>query len=555
MSFPNWIKSLMGTGRARGQNRLLKKRRAVLEALEGRQLLSATLFVDDSNSGIEDGSSTSPYNTIQEAVNVAANGDTIQIAAGNYAQPVNIQGRSGLSLIGAGRDVVKVRPATTLAWYALGQTTGRKTAFRVVDSTNITVQGLTLDLDLVKANQVYGTLWANSSGTFAQNTVENASIPDTPGGGYYEFGAYVRALSPAYTAASRAEVTFSGNDFKDTGRVGIIVHDNVDVTIDGNHIYKTTDDFGYGIELGSSAIGSITGNTIHGYDTPAASDESTSAGIYIENAFTYAITSPGITKTVTVSNNEVYDSQWAMTVGNQFNGFAGNVDIVLEAEGNNFHDNVDGAVILTDEDASVGSSVTATFSHNTLSNNGKVGYFIYTIGDGNVAATIQNDTISGHEIGVFVGDYSVAAPGTYAVQVNFSDITDNDVGVWNDTQAPVDAQFNWWSGNADGDALGSVDATPALLASVFSGNNLIFSGAGRTLLVNTQTGDFELYEDDVLTSAGTGARVQSGVLKIHEIDQSGKKIDVTGAADGTITLNIRGKNKTAFALSRDVLPS
>ena len=42
----------------------------------------STIYVDSSFSGSGDGSPSSPYHTIQEAVDAAANGDTIKVAKG-----------------------------------------------------------------------------------------------------------------------------------------------------------------------------------------------------------------------------------------------------------------------------------------------------------------------------------------------------------------------------------------------------------------------------------------------------------------------------------------
>ncbi len=59
--------------------------------------VSADLFVDVHNtSGVEDGSSQRPTNTIQEAVDLAADeGETIiYVAAGEYAENVRVEGKT-----------------------------------------------------------------------------------------------------------------------------------------------------------------------------------------------------------------------------------------------------------------------------------------------------------------------------------------------------------------------------------------------------------------------------------------------------------------------------
>ena len=50
---------------------------------------TATIYVDDDNtSGVEDGSESNPFNTIQEGVDFAGPGDTISVSAGNYVENV-----------------------------------------------------------------------------------------------------------------------------------------------------------------------------------------------------------------------------------------------------------------------------------------------------------------------------------------------------------------------------------------------------------------------------------------------------------------------------------
>jgi hypothetical protein len=258
---------------------------------------------------------------------------------------------------------------------------------------------MTFDFDLIKGNNITGVLYWDSSGALDNNILKNMSAPDASGF-YYEITSYVRAPSSSKTIA------FTDNTFAETGRLGIVTHTNVIATITGNTFYKTTDDFGYAMEIGSQSGGTISGNTIYGYDTPAASDGSNSAGIYIENAFTGGSTA---SKSVTVSGNEVYGSQWGIYIGNEFNGLAGNVDIVATLVNNNLHDNTDGGVVITDEDKQNGSSVTINGYHNTLKNNGGYGYFIYTQGDGDITVELTCDLIEGHGEGIHLEDTAGAS--------------------------------------------------------------------------------------------------------------------------------------------------
>ena len=255
----------------------------------------SNLWVDD------DSPQTGSTGRIQEGINLVS-GSTVNVAAGTYSEPMDVVNKSGLTITGENAATVIVKPTTLQNWNACGYTNDRKAAFRVVNSTNVVLENITLDLDLVKANYVFGLLYCNSTGAVQGNILKNLSVPDVSGG-YYELMADLTA--PGYTDSSRAAITVANNTFIDAGRVGVVTHYFVNAAISNNTFYKTLDDFGYALEIGGPSTAVITGNEIYGYDTPAASDNSESAGIYIENAFTNSITTPGISKSVTLTGNEV----------------------------------------------------------------------------------------------------------------------------------------------------------------------------------------------------------------------------------------------------------
>jgi len=87
--------------------------------------------------------------------------------------------------------------------------------------------------------------------------------------------------APGYNDSSRAAITVKDNIFQDLGRVSLHLGNYVETTITGNTFYKTADDFGYGIELGTQSSGIISDNIFYGFDTPSASDNSNTAAIYV----------------------------------------------------------------------------------------------------------------------------------------------------------------------------------------------------------------------------------------------------------------------------------
>ena len=444
--------NFFGTGPAQGPNgEFAITSNAGRGATPGRDILIAAprtaLYVDDAGSDSNPGTPAAPFATIQKGINEVMAGGTVNVAAGTYNGTINVEYFSGLTIVGASKTQVIIKPTTTLNWNVGGYGSSRKAAVRVVSSTDVVLESMTLDFDLVKANSVYGILYWDSTGTVYNNILKNMSVSDASGG-YAEITSCFRA--PDYTVENRAEITISGNAFIDPGRLGALLHDYVDATIIGNTFYKTTDDFGYAIELGSKAIGTISGNTISGYDTAALSDGSESGGIYVENCFTDGQITQ-ITKDVSVISNEIYNCQWGMFIGNEWNGYAGNVDIDLTLSNNNFHDNTIGGVGIADEDMEAGSSVTISGGGNKLVDNTGYGYYIYTLGDGDVTVSLTGETITGHAYGVYVEDTAgESSTSSYGVAIHFSNIEGNSLfGVDNTVSTfDVDARYNWWGSSS-----------------------------------------------------------------------------------------------------------
>lgn len=71
-----------------GRHRLLRTVGGVAEALEWRQLLSTTWYVATTGSNSNSGTLASPFQTIQQAANVAQPGDTVMIEGGIYHETV-----------------------------------------------------------------------------------------------------------------------------------------------------------------------------------------------------------------------------------------------------------------------------------------------------------------------------------------------------------------------------------------------------------------------------------------------------------------------------------
>jgi parallel beta-helix repeat protein len=397
--------------------------------------------------------------TIQAAVDASTNGDGIEVAAGLYTGTIDIVGRSNLTIVGVGRDLVTIRPATLLNWNVGGYGSSRKTAIRVVDSTAIDFSGLTFDFATISGNNVSGVLYWNSSGEHADNRYRNMGRPDS-GNFYGELTSYWRAPGPPWTDANRATIRISGCEFLDTGRLGIVSHDFVQMVVENSSFTKSYDDFGYAMEIGSRSSAAVSGCSFAGFDTPAASDGSTPAAIYVENSFTGGL--PHCVKNVSLTNNTISGCEVGLWIGNELDGYAGDVDVVVSMTGNTIENGSSSAgrpvtgVLVVDEDRSAGSSVSLTGVGNRVRGmTSGVGYWIYTFGDGEIHADVDADSISSNGIGLLVEDYGTAPSGSlYDISFNGCRIAGNTTGASNTTASSVDATGDWWGCNGGPGASG-----------------------------------------------------------------------------------------------------
>lgn len=155
---------------------------AAVIALGGGQALAVTLVVDDDSAECP-----SPFSTtIQDAVNAAGDGDTIEVCAGTYEEQVVIDGFTGLTLVAASTPTVQppVNAKGAIIW--------------VKNSTDVTIDGFKVDGAEHFASgcrsgddRMFGIYYLNSSGTIKNNEVTR--IRHTPIDGCQEgLGIYAK---------------------------------------------------------------------------------------------------------------------------------------------------------------------------------------------------------------------------------------------------------------------------------------------------------------------------------------------------------------------------
>jgi len=393
---------------------------------------------------------------IQEGIDLTA-GSTVNVKDGLYQGTIDVDNLSSLTVQGESQAGTVFKPASLLSWAVPGRPEydSRETAIRVIASTDIDFKNMTVDLDLVKGNNKFGFFYWDATGEISGNLIQNMSADDASGF-YGEITSYFRA--PGYTDGARAQIDILNNTFLKTGRLGVCTHEFVNALIEGNTFDMVDDNFGYAMEIGSASTGTVRNNTISNYDTWALSDHSNSAAIYVENSFTAGL--GPFSKPVVIEDNEIYNCQYGIYAGNEWAGYAGDVDMVLTITGNSIRDNSttapegSGGIVLVDEGKDVGSSLTADLSGNTIVDNGDVGIFCYTYGNGDLDISLTNNLVSGHDEGVHVEEYGGPAASSYVIDGHWNSIYGN-TSYWvnNATTVSVDFLSNWW-----GDATGPLHA-------------------------------------------------------------------------------------------------
>ncbi len=376
-------------------------------------LSAATFFVDNTVSCDDNtlNSSATPYCEIQEAVDDASNGDTINVVAGTYDEQVVIDSKS-LTLQGAG-DTTIIKPSsasllTTFYTYPIGVLpawVGLKLAGSILvkNNSNVTVKNLKVDgIDVsslpVGADRLAGIIYGEAGGLISNVTVNNIK---TPG---YSIRGYAIDTS-SVTAPLNIEIKDSRvNDFARTAiqaqsaNLTANIHDNVIVgpgSIGPANVPN-------GIVLIAGAKGNATNNKISANHYTGVTF--LGSGVLLFQA------GDGIL----ISNNEIFDVDDAIILAG--------TDL-SNVQNNNLHNNVKGVRI---EDVSGDGSAS-----NSLTDN-----------------IIKDNTLFGIDIGSSSGGSNSA---------NKNSITGNSVGVNNGGAFSFNATYNWWGdcSGPDVDGLGN----------------------------------------------------------------------------------------------------
>lgn len=300
---------------------------SVLELLENRTLLAATLFVDTNNhTGVANGSATKPFTTIQAAVAAAQADDVIKVARGTYSENVVIPdttlqlqggfvgGTESAYATGKAGDFAVATPATNVT-RIVGASDEPTLYVRFQTNTTVGIDGFNI------SGGLHGIYVQPNSGEnevatvlITHNVIENngpAALQSS--GGDFAFNG-----GGIYTV--NAKVTISNNVIRNNNANrggGLYVASEVDYTVTDNLIANNTgyDDHGGGVVLvplpvAAVGTGAFSRNVISGNVASKAYTYGWGGGMLVPGE----PNNPTAYKPVILSNN-VWNGNSAPSVG------------------------------------------------------------------------------------------------------------------------------------------------------------------------------------------------------------------------------------------------
>jgi hypothetical protein len=369
---------------------------AGLEALETRRLLAAHV-------------GGASYDTIQEAINHASNGDTVTIDPGTYVENLTVD--KSITLAGAGQGNTVIEPAFTGADVPGGSLAPGSSNVILVRAANVTIHDLTVDGDnpaLAGGSDVGGAnidarngiITDNNAGGFDNLHVQDVTVRNIFLRGIYSFGG--SGLHVADSTVDNVQGNFASIGIFNSHGTGVI---------ERNTVSRSNDAISANWSRGTQFLNNTITDSASGIHTDNNGGEGGVADLIQGNTVRDGTVAPntsyGIWDFVNYLNVRIVDN----TVDN--------VDVGLAQFGR--------AV----------STANTLFDGNTVRGGDRpdsIGVYVTTwdIGFGtfDASATLTDNSVQGFDQGVFAERTSDALPGqTARLVADGNDITRNHTGV------------------------------------------------------------------------------------------------------------------------------
>jgi hypothetical protein len=248
------------------------------------------------------------YDSIQEAIDHADNGDTINISSGTYTLSSQLVISKDLTILGEDKNNTTIK-----ASFDTGSGGDSRGLILIKDNVTVTISGITINGD---GRKVYQAIRANNAEVlnFSDSIIKNISYPN-----YQGFG----------VAIMNTDGEMNDIYMENIGRVGAIIFGetaNYSIT-DFIYTGKGNGDWlDYGIEVGGGATASIQNVNISNCKGIASSDGSTSAGVLATTFYedgTYIVLENSVFQSNSLSLAVGYDENDNTTAFAHYNDFSG----------------------------------------------------------------------------------------------------------------------------------------------------------------------------------------------------------------------------------------
>ena len=350
--------------------------------------------------------------SIQRGIDAATAGNTVNVEAGTYTEQVSIG--KNLTLKGVGNSTI-VKSPTSLAT----QYDSVKPIVYAHDA-NVTIEQLKIDGDgQGSANNAFvGLALRNAAGTVDHVTI--VGVHDTP---VYTGGQHGTALLASNTDGASRTLDITHNVVNDFQKGGIVAKGaGLTANVTGNTVTgygDTTTIAQNGIQISSSAVGHLVGNTVSGFEYSGTGDPGGPDWLTQTQSCGILLMSTGAGNTV---NSGALGTDPNIVDGND-------IGIAIVGGQATVSGNILGSTAANRYYGILADGSPAVIDHNTVTG-GNVGVALYFVSVGN-AVVQQNQIHTGTGIGVEA--YQAV------VKIEANDLTGNKVGIQAESNATVDA--------------------------------------------------------------------------------------------------------------------